>query len=97
VKYPYFTTPEPIKLEVQGSYAAADPGYQGVEYGWNHSIGDCVNSLIAAGLRIESLREFPFLVWKMFPFMEEGDDGWWRLPGHIPEIPLMFSLRAKKG
>jgi SAM-dependent methyltransferase len=94
VKYPYFLTPEPIKLEVQGSYAAADPGYQGVEYGWPHSISEYVNSLIAAGLRIESLREFPFLVWKMFPFMEEGEDGHWRLPGHMPEIPLMFSLRA---
>lgn len=96
VKYPYFSRPEPQKFEVHGSYAAADPGYQGVEYGWNHGIGEITSSLIAAGLRIESLREFPFMAWRMFSFMEEDGDGWWRLPGNMGEIPLMFSLRASK-
>jgi len=94
VKYPYFPTTEPLKFEVQGSYAAADPNYKGVEYGWTHSMSEYVTSLIGAGLQIESLREFPFQSWKMFPFMEKGEDGLWRLPGDMPQIPLMFSLRA---
>jgi SAM-dependent methyltransferase len=96
VKYPYFSTREPLRFEVQGSYAVADPDYQGVEYGWNHSMGEIVSSLIGAGLQIESLREFPFQAWKMFPFMEKSKDGWWRLPSGMQEIPLIFSLRAKK-
>ena len=28
-------------------------------------------------------------------FMEQGADGWWRLPGG-DTIPLMFSLKATK-
>jgi SAM-dependent methyltransferase len=94
--YPYFTRPQPMKFEVQGSYAASDPDYHGVEYGWNHSMGEYVTSLIAAGLRIESLREYPVANWRMFPMMEQGADGWWRLPGDMGEIPLMFSLKATR-
>jgi SAM-dependent methyltransferase len=96
VKYPYFPSSEPLRFEVQGSYAAADPGYKGVEYGWTHSMGEYTTSLIEAGLQIESLHEFSYLGWQMFPFMEKGDDGYWRLPSRIAEIPLMFSLRARK-
>ncbi|MFL5732780.1 MAG: SAM-dependent methyltransferase, partial [Chloroflexia bacterium] len=66
------------------------------EYGWNHSMSECVNSLIAAGLRIQSLHEYPYIVWKMFPFLEKGADGMWRLSAEKGEIPLMFSLRATK-
>ena len=76
----YFPGSEPIKFEVEGSYAAADPGYKGVEYGWAHSMGEYINSLIGAGLQIELLREFPYMDWKMFAFLEKGDDGWWRFP-----------------
>jgi SAM-dependent methyltransferase len=96
VKHPYFPTAEPLRFEVEGSYASADPGYKGVEYGWTHSMSEYVTSLVEAGLQIESLREFPFQSWKMFPFMEEGQDGLWRLPSGMGEIPLMFSLRAGK-
>ena len=96
VKYPYFPTSEPLRFEVQGSYAAADPDYKGAEYGWTHSMSEYVTSLIDAGLQIESLGEFPFQSWRMFPFMEKGGDGLWRFPGGMPEIPLMFSLKAKK-
>jgi SAM-dependent methyltransferase len=96
VKHTYFSTPEPLKFEVQGSYAVSDPDYQGVEYGWNHGMGEIVNSVIAAGLQIESLREYPVQSWRMFPFIEKGEDGWWRLPGHMQAIPMIFSLRATK-
>jgi hypothetical protein len=96
VKYPYFPGDEPLKFEVQGSYAVADPDYRGVEYGWIHSMSEIVNSLIGARLQIASLREYPFQSWKMFPFMQNGEDGWWRLPSGMQEIPLIFSLRAKK-
>jgi SAM-dependent methyltransferase len=96
VKYPYFPSPEPLRFEVQGSYAAADPDYNGVEYGWTHSMSEYITSLIDAGLRIKSLREFPYIGWRMFPFMEQGADGYWRLPGAGGGLPLTFSLRATK-
>lgn len=96
LRYSYFPTPEPIKLDVKGSYADPDHEYRGVEYGWNHSLSEYINSLIEAGLRIVSLNEYPYLVWKAFPFMERGEDGWWRLTGQKGEIPLMFSIKATK-
>lgn len=96
VRYPYFSSAQPLKSGVKGSYAAADPDYHGVEYGWSHSMGEIVTSLITAGLQIESLREFPMANWKMFSFMEQAGEGRWTLPGHMGEIPLMFSLKATR-
>src|SRR3954471_20257493 len=94
VKYPYFHRAEPIRFEVEGSYAVSDPDFKGVEYGWLHSVSEIVNALIAAGLRIESLREYAALPWRQFAFMQHGDDGLWRLPESMGEIPLLFSLKA---
>ncbi|MGH2561296.1 MAG: class I SAM-dependent methyltransferase [Thermomicrobiales bacterium] len=95
--YSYFHGPEPLRFETSGSYAGPTPGYQGVEYGWQHSLSEIVNALIAAGLRLESLREFPYSNEQRFPFMERAADGRWRLPGTLDGmIPLLFSLRATK-
>jgi len=59
-----------------------------------------MGALLRAGLRIEAYEEYPFLSWRFFPWMEQGADGWWRLPadGRLPQgpgsLPLMFSLKA---
>ena len=59
-------------------------------------MGEIVNALIEAGLRIESLVEHPFLAWSV-GFLTETPDGSFRLPeGAKGELPLMFSLRATK-
>lgn len=94
VKWPYFQGPEPLRFDVEGSYAG-DFDYRGVEYGWNHSVSEVLTSLLDAGLRIEFFHEFDFLVWKAFPMMERGEDRFWRLPGSF-SVPLMFSLKATK-
>src|SRR5439155_1615686 len=64
LRYPYWESGEPFAMKVVGSYAdrSADVGDL-TEYGWNHSLGEIVTSLIDAGLRIEFLHEFPFLEW----------------------------------
>jgi len=47
-------------------------------------------------LRIESLREYPFVAWKL-DFLVEAEDGSWRLPPETPgELPLFFSILASK-
>ncbi len=97
VRYPYFHSSEPLECKVEGSYA--DPSAevsQPVSYQWPHSLSDVLNALIESELRIEFLHEFPFCAYQMFPFMEQGEDGWWRLPDSQPEIPLLFSLKAVK-
>jgi SAM-dependent methyltransferase len=95
VGYPYFAN-GPMRFDVQGSYADPTADSHGVEYGWQHTMSDIVNSLIAAGLRIQEMQEYPFAAWQMFPFMEKHSDGWWYLPKQFQQIPLTFSLRATK-
>jgi SAM-dependent methyltransferase len=101
--YPYFRGPEPIREEHAGCYAAPDAPITSVEHVWLHKISDIIGSLIRAGLRIESFAEYPFLSWRFFPWMEQGADGWWRLPEdeRLPQgrgsLPLMFSLKATAG
>ncbi len=97
VKYSYFHSKEPLMFESDVSYA--DPDAKIVnqrEYGWQHSLSNIINALIEAGLQIEFLHEFPYIAWKMFPFMEKKADGWDYLPESYVKIPLMFSIRARK-
>lgn len=97
VAYSYFHSPEPLECKVEGSYA--DPNAkvsQKVSYEWQHSLSDVLNALISAGLRIEFLHEFPFCMFQKFSFLEQGEDGWWRMKDRNDKIPLMFSLKATK-
>jgi len=95
--YPYWEHAEPLTFAVQGSYA--DPTAEvtaTAEHGWDHGLGEIVSALIDAGLRIESLREYPFVDWQL-DFLVEGPDGRFRLPDDTPgELPLFFSIRATK-
>ena len=97
VTNPYFHSPEPTR-EGPGIGTYADPTAEvhTPEYEWIHSLGDSVNCLVSAGLRIEFLHEFPFNVWKRFPFLEQGEDGLWRMKRGKPQIPLLFSIKATK-
>ena len=93
----YFFSEEPQKIESTGSYATSGEGQTGVSFVWDYSIGDVINSLISAGLRIEFLHEFPFAARAKFSIMEPGEDGWWRLPSPLHgTIPFLFSLQARK-
>jgi SAM-dependent methyltransferase len=96
-RYPYFTREEPLEFPTQGSYADRDAEVkQRVEYGWVHDLGEIVTVLAEAGLRIEYLHEHPSGIEVQFPFMERRDDGRFYLPEGMPEIPLLFSIRATK-
>jgi SAM-dependent methyltransferase len=97
IAYSYFYLPEPYRWQDDGSYA--DPGAhveQPVTYEWQHSLSDILNALIAAGLRIEFLHEFPFCMFRKFACMQQGADGWWRPAGYGDMLPMLFSLQAVK-
>jgi len=100
--YPYFHGPEPVREERTGSYAAPEGQFTSVEHVWLHRVSDVIGALARAGLVIESFEEYPYLGWRFFPWMEQGTDGWWRLPAHsdVPlgaaSLPLMFSLKARR-
>ncbi len=96
VSYPYFHQAEPLVFEAASSYADASVPVVSASHEWAHGMGDILNSLIDAGLRIEYLHEFAYCTYAHFPFMQEGPDGRWRLKGYEESIPLMFSLKATK-
>ena len=97
VKYPYVPGSEPLRFEERGSYADPEADYASVECVWDHPLSEIVNSVVAAGLRIERLNEFSYSTERALPFMEKGEDGWWRLSeDRDGDIPFMFSLKATK-
>ena len=95
--YPYWEHAEPIASDVEGSYADVSAEVKSEkEYGWQHGLGEIVTALVDAGLTIELLREYPFSEWDM-GFTVEGPDGAWVLPDTVEgELPLFYSLRARK-
>jgi 2-polyprenyl-3-methyl-5-hydroxy-6-metoxy-1,4-benzoquinol methylase len=97
VCYPYFLPAEPFVYDAETSYAEPDAKHTEpiTNYQWSHSLGEIINAVIGAGLQIEFLHEFPMTVFRHLPLMEERD-GWWRLPEGMPELPFLFSLKAKK-
>jgi 2-polyprenyl-3-methyl-5-hydroxy-6-metoxy-1,4-benzoquinol methylase len=94
--YRYFDQHAPMRFENTGSYASPDAPYRSVTYEWAHSLSEIVNALIAAGLRIESLHEYPYCASEMFPYQIKSEDGWWRMRDPNWSIPLTFSIRATK-
>jgi SAM-dependent methyltransferase len=97
LRYPYWEHAKPLTFEVHGSYADPTADVRDMtEYGWNHGLGEVVTALADAGLRIESLREYPFVDWPM-EVLVKGADGRYRLPGELDgRLPLFFSLKASK-
>ena len=96
--YPYWEHRDPLTFEVKGSYADRNADTSGLrEHGWDHGLGELVTALIDAGLRIESLVEHPYLEWAADFLEERPGTGRWYLPDSVTgELPLMFSLVARK-
>ncbi|UCD08266.1 MAG: class I SAM-dependent methyltransferase [Dehalococcoidales bacterium] len=90
----YFYTPEPEIYQSESSYTGQQTSKIHTGKEWTHSIGDIVNSLISAGLRIEFLHEFPYIFFNAMPYMKQDNQGSWRIPGD--KIPLIFTLKAMK-
>ena len=94
--FPYFHDPEGTRWEASPDYADETARHTVAEHNWQHSMGDIVNALVTAGLRIDFLHEFSHCTWKVVAFAERRQDGTWRLPARFPTLPLMFSLRATR-
>ncbi len=97
VKYSYFHRAEPTVWDDEWpdysdeNYITKNPSFE-----WQWSLGDIVNALINAGLKVEFLNEYDKLFYKGFPEMIKDNDGWWVLPEYRDKIPLTFTLMCKK-
>jgi SAM-dependent methyltransferase len=109
IVHPYFELAEPQLWEGDTTYTDGPKTSFRRNYMWNHGLGEIVSALLAAGLRLEFLREHREVPWRALPSMApvgpgiRGADGayasnrMWRLPERQRElVPLMYSLLALK-
>jgi len=90
----YFHSSAPEEYQNQMSYAGVKTEKIHTGDEWSHSLGDIINALISAGLKIEFLHEYPKLFFKAMPYMVQDEKGYWRIPGD--KLPLIFTLKAAK-
>lgn len=94
--YPYFHDPEGRFVESKPALAVPGSGFQANFREWTHSLSDIVNAVIRAGLKIEFLHEFPFVVLNAArKYLEDDGHGKFRIRGCATPPPLMFSLKAR--
>jgi hypothetical protein len=63
---------------------------------WNHALGDVVTSLAEASLVIDFLHEHPYALRPCWPFLERNADRTYRMPSGQPQLPLLYSIRARR-
>jgi len=98
-EFGYFNTGKTFEFSAEYSYASDDSGPQLAHREtreWHHRLDEILNALISAGLQVERVQEYPQAAWRMLPFMERGDDGWWRLPPEFQQPPLMLGIVARQ-
>ena len=93
--YTYFHSAEP-DIEEEGTYTENCPGELMPLVTWGHPISEIMNSVIEAGIRIESFKEFPFSPYDCFEGLEEGEPGRYYLSGTKHRVPLVYALKGIK-
>ncbi|OBA48691.1 methyltransferase type 11 [Nocardia sp. 852002-20019_SCH5090214] len=92
---PYWSRSEPIRHEVRGTYADPDADVESTDkFLWAHSTGELLTSIAQAGLCLEFFHEFPWLDRPWPSLLKQSDREY--LPPNGIELPLTFSLRARK-
>lgn len=98
VKYPYFHE-EGIRCDEDGSYTDKDAKFEhNASILWTQPLGDVINALVGAGMRIDRLDESPLCVWPAYDMMEEVNPNRFKLPGKLRDtLPITYTLIATKG
>jgi SAM-dependent methyltransferase len=65
-------------------------------YEWQHTLGDVVTAIVAAGLTLEFLHEHDLTLYARWPWLERHGVDDYRFPDGRPRVPLMYSIRARK-
>ncbi len=103
VERSYFHDDGGLEFDEPGTYA--DLGAQtahNLTREWAHSLADVVEALLGAGLRLELFKEHDYTLFARWPFLVEDREALaagsvYRMPAGMPRLPLMYSLRARRG
>ncbi len=88
---------KPISEDVPLTYTGASDVLENKRtFSWIHPLSDILNAIIGTGMALEWLNEHTALTWMLFPTMSESEDGLYRLPPDQPQLPLAFSLLARR-
>ena len=99
---PYFQQTEPMTWDDDGSYVDAPEGTAPVartrNHQWNHSVGQVLTALIAAGLVIDEVVETRHSAWCRWPELMEPCAQGYRLadPASRDLLPLQLLVRAHR-
>jgi SAM-dependent methyltransferase len=92
--HPYFEHAEPSRWDETTSYAGDGVIASPTTYEWNHGLGEIVQAVLDAGLRLTRLEEHRTVDWRALPWMVPAGHGRWRLPRDADRLPLMYTLEA---
>ncbi len=81
-----------------GAADGATPGENPVPAAcWQYTLADIVDALATAGLRLETLREYPYANGcRVHDGLVAAPDRRWVWPPQVAKVPLMFGLRVRK-
>ncbi|MBV60799.1 MAG: SAM-dependent methyltransferase [Nevskiales bacterium] len=95
--YGYFHRDAP-DIETEGTYT--DGGDRAAAQTklatWVHPLGDVVQALIDAGLRIDSLREYPYSPYNCFDGLEEREPGRYFMQQAGHDLPLTYAIAGTR-
>jgi 2-polyprenyl-3-methyl-5-hydroxy-6-metoxy-1,4-benzoquinol methylase len=93
--YSYFSNSAP-DIENEGTYTENCDGTKSTMVTWSHSISEVINSLIGAGLSIESFLEYPYSPYNCFEGLESVPSLGYQLLHKDQQVPLVYSIKARK-
>ncbi|WP_328646522.1 class I SAM-dependent methyltransferase [Amycolatopsis sp. NBC_00348] len=98
-RYPYFEQAEPLVFDEPGTYVeVAGALTHTVTHEWNHSLGEIVTALLAAGLTLTGLTEHDSVPWNAIPGQMVHDEAVdeWRLKDTPQRLAASYTLQAVK-
>ena len=100
VEQPYFERELPMTWDDAGTYVETPEGgpviAHGTNHQWNHSIGEILTALLAAGLVLDSFEETPYSAWMPWPELMVRDGDRYRLREDPDRVPLQYVLTAHR-
>lgn len=93
VQYSYFNK-EAIVETLSGTYADREADMKATEVGWNHDLGEVLQSLLNAGLSLRTFNEYDYSPYDVFKNMVEIGPGKYCVSGLEGKIPMVYAVRA---
>lgn len=91
----YFSHKEP-DINEGGAYTENSDGEVAKIATWSHPLSEVINALIANGIAIDHLNEFPFCLFDCFEDLEEREQGRFYPKNTKHSIPLLYSIKGTK-